>query len=346
MRHFMGNGFFGLRDTFLRNRQDKARRRDRDADVLNTLESVVDGTDSKIRLVPGYKKQLRNVILPALEFTDDLVSKIPKAIEVSHRTFTTDPYVNAFFTNVRDLQSIISHSSEVKDYLSETGDSARCYALLCMKRTEKTVTGMELSGDMLRKDVLQVAVSFSDHRIYAPARSEAEARDGLRNCLFQGLVTNALERIMQLRLASHHRQIRHQMLHSRLRPYRQNTGEAKPGTREGDKIARSIEATGRELDSLEKEIMDTPLLTPRLILQQVVDVFSEPEGFVRINKLPLRLNKMGIKISDNVPQPCNQLDLTEVTIGKDSPRVVTMATFPKQELLPVTGAFSTRLAYA
>jgi len=346
MGYFLDNGFFGLRDSLLRNRKDKALRRDREAGILNTLESLVDSTDSKIRLVPGYKKQLQDVILPALEFADDLVSQIPKAIEVSSRTFTTDPYVNAFFTNVRDLRSIISHSSEVKDYLSETRDSVQCCALLCMKRTEKTVMGMELSGNMLKKDVLQVAVSFSDHRIYSPAPSEPEARDGLKNCLFQGLVTNALERITQLRLASHHLQNKHQMLHSRLRRYLHTLREAKPDTREADKITRRIEATRRELGSLEKKILASPLLTPRIILRQVVDVLGKPDGYVRISKLPLRLNKMGIKISNDAPQPCNQLELTEVIIGEESPRVVTMATFPGQELLAGTEAIGTRLAHA
>ena len=346
MGYFLDNGFFGLRDSLLRNRKDKALRRDREADIINTLESVVDSTDSKIRLVSGYKKQLQNVILPALEFADGLVSQIPKAIEVSSRTFTTDPYVNAYFTNVRDLHSIISHNSEVMDYLSETRDSTRCCALLCMKRTEKTVMGMELSGNMLKKDVLQVAVSFSDHRIYSPAPSEPEARDGLKNCLFQGLVTNALERIMQLRLASHRLQSKHQILHSRLRRCLHTIREAKPGTREIDKITRRIEATRRELVSIEKKILDSPLLTPRVILQQVVDVMGKPDDFVRLSKHPLRLNKMGIKISDEAPQPCNQLELTEVTIGKESPRVVTMATFPGQELLAGTEAIGTRLAHA
>jgi len=106
MWHFMGNRFPGLRDTIQRSRL---------AAVLNTLESVVDGTDSKIRLVPGYKKKLQGSIHYSLEFADDLVNQIPMAIEVSSSTFTSDPYVNAFFTNVTDLQSIFSHSSEVQD---------------------------------------------------------------------------------------------------------------------------------------------------------------------------------------------------------------------------------------
>ena len=48
---------------------------------------------------------------------------------------------------------------------------------------------------------------------------------------------------------------------------------------------------------------------------------------------------MGIKVSDNSQQPGNLLNLTEVWIGNEPPRVVTLATFPKNELMPKT-AFS------
>jgi hypothetical protein len=337
MKDSLGNRFNWLRDAIHRNSQGKETRRDRIAATLNTVESVVDGTDSKIRLVPGYKKRLQNIIQSSLEFADDLVSQIPEAIEVSSRTFVSDPQVNAFFTNVTDLQSVFSHSSELCDYMEDThDDDARCCALLCMHRSEKTVMGMELSGDMLKKDVRQTAISFSDHRIYSPAPSEPETREGLKGCLFQGLVTNALERITQHRLASHHLQSKHQMLHTRLRHYKQQIKEVEQGTRAGVEIAHGIEETGLEIRKIEKQMMDSPLLTPLVMLEQVADVFSKPDEFVRARKLSLRLNKMGIKISDDSPQPANNLNLTEVIIGNELPRVVTLAIFPRNELVHST----------
>jgi K+/H+ antiporter YhaU regulatory subunit KhtT len=337
MKHFLDNKFSGLRDAIYRNRQEKDLRRSRTAEVFNTVENVVDGTDSKIRLVPGYKKKLQNIIQSSLEFADDLVDQIPEAIEVSGRTFASDPYVNAFFTNVTDLQSIICHSSEIHDYMEDTrDDNGSCCALLCMKRTEKTVMGMEVSGSMLKRDVLQVAVSFSDHRIYSPALSEPETREGLKTCLFQGLTTNALERIAKLQLASHRLQGQRQMLQARLRRYRQKAREVAQDTRTASKIAQAIEETSQELGKTEKQMLHSPLLTPQVALEQVTDVFSKPGDFIRIRRFPLSLNKMGIKISDDSPQPANKLNLTEVIIGNELPRVVTLATFPRKEL--ATGA--------
>ena len=337
MWQFMGNRFPGLRDAFHRNRQGKGLLHSRAADVLTAVESVVDDTDIKIRLVSGYKKKLQGTIRDALDFADDLVSRIPAPIEVSSSTFASDPYVNAFFTNVTDLQSIFSHSSEVQDYMEACHDiHTNCCALLCMHRTEKTVMGMELSGDMLNRDVMQTAVSFSDHRVYSPAPSEPESREGLKKCLFQGLVTKALEQIVQLRLANHELQSSRQMLHARLRRQRQELRDVSQASRTGVDIQQDIEKTGLELRKTEEQMLHTPALTPQALLGQVMDVFSKPDDFVRIRKFQLRLNKMGIKISNDSSQPANKLDLTEVIIGNDSPRVVTLATFPRKELLAKT----------
>jgi len=334
---FLGNRFPGLRDAIHRSRQEKALRESRTAATLDAVEDVVDGTDSKIRLVPGYKKKLQNIILSSLDFADDLVNQIPAAIEVSSSTFISNPHVNAFFTNVTDLQSIVCHSSEIQDYMEDIHDNkTRCCALLCMHRTEKTVMGMELSDNVLRKDVRQIAVSFSDHRIYSPAPSETETRKGLRNCLFQGLVTNALERIVKHRLASLNLQNKHRMLHARLRRHKQKINELNQDPGANVKIMQAIEETTLELDKVGEQMMNAPLMTPQVILEQVIDVFRKPEDFVRIRKFPLRLNKMGIKISDGTPGPDNKLNLTEVTIGNELPRVVTLATFPEKEMLAKT----------
>ena len=335
MKDFLGNSLTGLWDSFHQYRQSRARGRD-NTEVPNTVESVVDSIDSKLRLAPGYQKKLHNVIMTSLEYSDDLVERIPPAIEVSRRNFSSDPYVNAFFTNVTDLQSVFSHSSEIQDYMGEIHeDDALCCTLLCMHRSEKTVLGMELLGDMLKKDVRQIAVSFSDHMVYSPTPSEAETREGLKHCLFQGLVTNALGQIMSLKLASHRLQSWHRILHTRLRHYRQKATAIETDSETAARLAQDIKEADKELQSIEQQMLNTPaLVTPKVLLERVTGVFSRPDDFVNIRKVPLRINKMGIKVSDDSSEPSNKLDLTEVVIGDNPPRVVTLAKFPKEELLP------------
>ncbi len=338
MKSFLETTLYGLRSAFQRRSQGGEPWQSRYPDILSTLESVIDATDSRIRLVSGYRKKLLDAMRTSLEFTEELVGRIPAPIEVGRSTFVSDPYVNAFFASVTDLQTIFSQSSEVREFMEACGETEtpHCYALLCMHKEEKIVMGMELSGDVLRKDVRQIAVNFTDHRIYSPAPSEEATREGLKQCLFGGLVTNALERIVQHKLTAHRLQNERRVLHGRLRHFEQkmktvgNDGELAALT------ARDIEETRQRLGGIETALMDARPASPLESLQLVHAVFSEPEAFVRMTKRVLTLDKMGICISDNSAQACNRIDLTEVEIGDAAPRVVTLAKFPRGELLPLS----------
>ena len=336
MNPFLGIHLSGLRDAIHHRMREKESRQSRRTEILNTVERVVEGTDSRIRLVNSYEKKLQEAVSRSLEYTDDLIDKIPEAIEVSAKSFVSDSHVNAFFVNVSDLQTVFSHSSEVRQFMEDFSnlDAPQCCALLCMRKSEKTVMGVDLAGDMLKRDVKQTAVSFSDHRIYSPTPSEADTRKGLKQCLFEGLVTNALEHIVQLRLASHRLEKERQILQARLRCYRQNKRGAEPNARPVAELEKEIEAIRQKLSMVEEQLKKTRPVTPQQSLEQVNAVFRRPDKFVRFEKCSLRLNKMGIKINTDSRQACNEIRLAEVKIGDELPRVVTLAKFPRDELLP------------
>jgi hypothetical protein len=336
----------GLRNALHQRQRAKTARQDRHPDIDKTVERVVDAIDGRIRLVGGYRKKLQDVIINSLEFTDSLIDRFPGAIEVSSRTFVSDPYVNAFFSNTRDVQMIFSQSSEVRDFMEDYAheEVSQCCALLCMHKMEKTVLGVELAGDTLKKDVKQTAVNFTDHRIYSPAPTEEETRQGLKQCLFEGLVTNTLERVVQLKLSNQRLQHERQMLQARLRHAQYLQGRQTNRTAGQADSERDIEETRLKLEKTEEDLRKIHLATPQVSLEQVVEVFSSPEKFVRLEQSTLRLNKMGIKISESTRQPSNTLTLTEVTIGEQPPRVVALAKFPRDEFLSRTFSFTPEIS--
>jgi len=335
MKQLISTTLSSLRSAVHRRFEERQVWNTRSAQVLRAVEHAVDATDSRIRLVRGYRKKLQGVVGNALDFTDRLVGRIPGALEVSSRTFLADPYVNAFFVNATDLQEIFSHSSEVRDFMDDclAEQTPYCYALLCMRRSEKTVLGMDLAGDVLKRDVRQVVVNFSDHRIYSPAPSESETRQGLRDCLFGGLISNALGRIMEQRLESHRLQTERHVLRLRYRQLQQATKQADRDSRDATGLQDQVQDTARRLGDIENRLMETHAATPQEALDTVIAVFSRPDRFVRMQHHWLRLNKMGIKLDRHSREPCNELHLTEVVIGGEPPRVVTLAKFPRAELL-------------
>lgn len=346
MKLFPDMKLSGLRNALHPRQLVKESRQDRQPDITGTLERVVDSIDGRIRLVSGYRKKLQNVIRNSLEFSDAMIDRFPGAIEVSSRTFVNDPYVNAFFSNTRDVQTIFSQSSEIREFMEDYAhdEVAHCCALLCMRKTEKTVLGVELAGDTLRKDVKQTAVNFTDHRIYSPAPTESETRQGLKQCLFEGLVTNTLERVVQLKLSNQRLQHERQMLQARLRHAQYLLGRQTDRPASDIDRKREIEETRFKLEKTEQDLRKIHLATPQVSLEQVIEVFSSPEKFVRLQESTLRLNKMGIKISEATRQPSNTLNLTEVSIGEQPPRVVTLAKFPRDEFLSRTFTFTPEIS--
>jgi hypothetical protein len=303
------------------------------------IEKVIDGTDSRIRLVNGYRKKLQPSVDTALEFVDDLVSRIPGSIFISQSTFQTDPYVNAFFVNTDDVRGIVAHSSEISDFVELYGSRTelQCCCLLCMRKTARPVLGMALSGDILRRDVRQIAVSFSDHHIYSPAPDETAAREGLRTCLLDGLITGALASLMQNKRHHYQLQSDRHTLYARLRhlEYKARTATLQGG--EGAAIAEGIATTRGKIRMLEDGLMRLRPSTPQVSLDHVNDLFRQPEQYIRMEKSSLKLDKMGMLIDSSSTQPCNDIDIAEVVIGDELPRVVTLAQFSMSEFAPRAG---------
>lgn len=336
MKSLIDRTLTGLRNSFRHKREERVTRQHRYSEILSTVEKVVDGTDSRIRLVNGYRKKLYDGVETALVFTDELVRQIPGVIEISSTTFVSNPYVNAFFANVNNLHEVFSHSSELLDFIQDTecGKDSHCCVLLCMQKTEKTVLGMQLSGSIVKKDVKQTAVNFSDHRIYSPASTETEIRKGLRECLLGGLINNALERIMQCKVEDHQLQNDHRMLHAKLRHLEYSAGNTHREMQAHADLTDQIRETRQKLRVIEDKLMNARPATPEESLNHVNRVLRHPEHFIRLQKSKLRLDKMGIRTDDNSSRPCNNIELTEVAIGEERPRVVTLATFPLEEISP------------
>jgi len=333
MTSFVDTTLSGLQNAFRHKLEERASQQRHYGEVLNAVEKVVDGTDSRIRLVSGYKKKLHDGVKTALEFADELVARIPGTIEISSSNFVSDPYVNAFFVNANDLHTIFNHSSEMQDFMEDCGshEDSQCCVLLCMQKTEKSILGMDLSGDILKKDVQQTAVSFSDHRIYSPAPTEAATREGLKECLLGGLVTNALERIMQDKVKNHRLQSDRQMLHVKLRHLEYKSRSTHQGSRIHADLTNEIEDIRQKLRVIENKLMSARPATPQESLNHVNGVLKQPDNYIQLSKSTFRLDKMGIRIDKSSSRPCNNIDLTEVVIGEASPRVVTLARFPVEE---------------
>ncbi len=306
--------------------------------IVHAIERVVDGTDSKIRLINGYQKKLWNAVSYSLDYVDDLVERIPGAMNINRNSFISDPSIHAFFVNIEHLQSSFSRSSELRDFFDseENRELTESYALLCMKRKEKSTFGIELDGAMLKRDVPQVTVGFADHQVLSPAPTEEQAREGLKKCLFDGLVTNALECISSRRSSRQLLENRKRHLQIELRNLESHSQKPESFTESSSSNYSQIREIERKVDDIEKKLRktETTIATPNDYLEQVNKVMKHPEKFVRLKNFSIKINKLGIKIKKGSAQSGNRINLAEVTIGEARRRIVTLAKYPRSEMLP------------
>lgn len=316
----------------------KETKRDQTAALEAAIDTAVDGTDPRIRVVRGYRKKLRGTVQCALEHTEKFVETIPGPLAMDRYAFSSDPYIHAFFGSADQVQEVITGSKAMREYIkrSVNRDADRCYALLAMRRSEKTVLGVALEGDSIRRDVKQVVVSFSDHLLLGPAATEADARKQLKEHALTQLVECALQRIVSFKSQRQELEQRRTLLRSKLRKYQESgygLEELAPLDTLQQETPTSVE---RELQQIERDLQKAgaELATLNDYLRQVAHVLSRPQEYLSLATLALRLNRMGLKVDPRSTQLADDLGLTEVEIKDQLRAVVSFVCFSVGELSP------------
>jgi hypothetical protein len=165
------------------------------------IERAVDGTDSRLRLLPGYRKRLREPVIQAIDHVVALVDAIQEPLLAGPRDHSVEPRLGAVFASAGEMLAMFGRDEALATFRSspEGRDAERVTALLLAERRERTILGMDLVGDQVRQDVQQIAVIFTAHRLLDPTASETETRRLLKRRAFDHLLTLALTRIAEVR---------------------------------------------------------------------------------------------------------------------------------------------------
>ena len=109
--------------------------------LLAAIEQVVDQIEPRIRGISGYRRKMRPAVQRTLEFATEICDRIPGPIEVSRKTWSSDPMVKAFFAGTEDLRRVFSNSDDIREVFTShpASEQMQCYAVLSMERREKTV---------------------------------------------------------------------------------------------------------------------------------------------------------------------------------------------------------------
>ena len=176
----------------------KAARHFPEALVEMAIERAVDGTDPRMRALSGYRKRLRAPVIHAGEHVIALVDSLPAPAPATHAEFGANARLAALFASAEHMREVFAADAALGEFRDHHPGSEPVTALLLAERVEKNVLGVELDGEMLKRDVKQTAVNFRSHRLVDPDVSEPETRRQLKRRAFDHLLSLALLRITEV----------------------------------------------------------------------------------------------------------------------------------------------------
>jgi ribosomal protein S14 len=277
-----------------------------DAATQALIERAVATVDPLIRQVRGYEKKLAPAVRRSIEYCDDIAARIPGPFEISRAAFAADPMVHALFGSADDIGQMLAKSQCVRERFAELAHSTgQCCALLGMRHREKSGFGVELTGDIVRMDVPQKTLYFSDHTLAEPAPDPAAARQHLREVLYDGLLKGFAAHVAEVRAER-------DGLH-------RDEAIANACVRSGN----DPEAHTRRLGALREQLRATAdTLQPAQLLDTLAQSLATPEPYLRLDPVSISVDRTGV-ITGRGEDGAETLRFAELT-SRDQRRWVVM----------------------
>lgn len=304
--------------------------------VAESIEAVVDAVEPRIRLRPHYEQKLDGCIRRTIAHLREIAKSPLESVLLTRAAWAGDPRVNAFFATPADVPECLGRSRELRAFFADPANQEieEAYGLLGMKKVERTVYAPQLQGDAIRHDVAQVTVSFSDHRLIAPAATLAATRVEVGRRIIQRLARVALSRIIAIDMKASELQEQKAYLGARLRVLMLARDGMEGLVSDTATIADQIKSVEADLGKTVDGYIEAKasLATLDGYIQHVEAVFGHPEQHLALTATPLRVSRLGIKMEDDSAGPVNELTLTELSIGEDFHAVITIVRCPRSEL--------------
>jgi len=331
---FLQQVFGGLAAFAQQHLAEHRRHQERLTAMRDLIEQVVDASEPRIRLVGNYADKLLDAVETASIYAEKMLRRLPPAITLDAHAWSRHPEVNAFFATVDDVRTMLANDPSLQRFFKES-DASRGYALMLMVKRETETFGAALRGEVLVRDVRQIRVSFSRHRLFFPTTSETQLRKDLQQRMLVFLATRALERINDLRDQRSLLEEQRRRLQAQLRALRSHAQGLQPLLSSTDAHPRRETALEQRLVQVEEDLVAArkQLGTLDDYLEQIRQVLSQPEHYLQVRPLTLRLNRLGVKLPPQSSEPGETISLIELdSLGEQ--RIGVLVRFGREALAP------------
>ena len=305
--------------------------------IQETTDAFVETVEPRVRLSSRYREKLADNVAGTLSHLRKLGAQLPsEPIVLSRGAWSEDPRVRAFFVAPDEVSTCIGRSDEVREFFESHSDCNEAYALLGMQRKERTVFAPRLEGEVLKQDVQQTTVSFSGHRLLAVAPDMAQARLDVGRRIMQRLAQLVLARVVNIDDQVQDLQLQKAKLGTRLRMLRSARDGMAPLVDHGLTIGQQILDVERQLKDTAEGYAEArgALLTLDGYMEQMNAVLAQPEQYLTLAHVPLRVSRMGVKAEVGQVEGVDELDLSELSIGDGLQATIAFVHISRSELAP------------
>ncbi|MBL8447924.1 MAG: hypothetical protein JNJ44_10980 [Zoogloeaceae bacterium] len=311
---------------------------------------VADSLDPRLRLAAGYPHVLEPAVRRSLIFLRALTGDLPAPRRLAPGAWGTDPLVNAVFAQRDDVTTTLGRSEALREFFVDASRVAvdEAWAILVFRRAERTVLGMALDGGLLRQDVAQTQVSFTDQRLILPAADHAGLRYAVGARVLQRLINVALERIEGIQKRGLRLADRKAFLATRRRRLASRAASLEALLDPPEAHAEELAAVDAELEETQSNLGATrsSLATVEDYLAQVIEVLNHPEQHIRVTHTPTRLDRLGVVAQQGQGSGAtNEFVLTEIHLAGQEPRGIAVVRCARADMPPPEDPLATAARY-
>jgi hypothetical protein len=294
-------------------RRQKRRLQDQ---VLKDINTFIKKNCVRMSQVAGFQKRLAQSINFSLSHVSNLIDQIPGPIELDPKQWDDQPFINAVFLNEKDVVLLLKSSKELNRFF-KNNNSPSAIALLTVKLTEKTVFTTEKTGEMVRRDVPQKAISFDDCRIQAPSQNIKESQFKIKHLALLALCRLTAQDTSDLQTWKKEIEAQQNLMEFKIHT-------AEPG--------EDLDETNQILSDLKRKIktINQQLHVTEEHLDRITRIFDHPEMFLTLRPVSLKMDRMGIRLHSGSKERANEFAIAEFQFGQ-SPRMAACWVLIKKE---------------
>lgn len=273
------------------------------SDVLirETTDYLVKMTDPRLAVVAGYRDRMQASVCRALEFVAESRDLMTPPREIATAAWSSDPCIKAFFVDPEELIEVFSRSTELRDFMAHSGGTEPVYAVLATEMEERKRLGIAIHEGMVVRDVAQITLNFTNHRLRLFGHSEHDLRQAVARRMLDELAMVALEQMQQERTMRKDLENSRALLEARRVVFEQRGIGVESFVSGAGHATASSESRGllQQLEDNEQQLAALGGATDALErqLDYLCEVLMEPDEHISMERRQVRLDSMNVVVN-------------------------------------------------